>query len=288
MTLREHALRAVRTSRAVVADVQHPPFVRPGHYYSPMTSKPDVDHAIASRRPPAGVDLREDQQVALARELALSEPPRHRWQPHNGMFDTADASMLRALLLRHRPRRFFEVGSGFSTAVALDVAEQSLPELQVTCVEPYADRLRSRLRPMDSTRLTLLEQPVQSREPRFLASQVGSGDIFFIDSTHVVKPGSDVVWLILHTLPLLPVGVLVHVHDVFWPFEYPDGWLREGRDWTEAYLLHAFLSHNHAWQIELNGSWLWQHDKSLFPATATSPPGSLWLRRVSDDASATR
>jgi hypothetical protein len=65
--------------------------------------------------------------------------------------------------------------------------------------------------------------------------------------------------------------------DVFWPFEYPNGWLREGRDWTEAYLLQAFLAHNDAWQIELNCSWLWQHDRALFPEEADSPPGSLWL-----------
>jgi len=119
------------------------------------------------------------------------------------------------------------------------------------------------------------------RQPEELVSGLEPGDFFFIDSTHVVKAGSDVVWLYLHVLPLLPPGAIVHIHDVFWPFEYLDDWLREGREWTEIYLLHAFLMYNADWEILLFGSWLWHEHPELVPADlAASQPGSIWLRRT--------
>jgi hypothetical protein len=106
--------------------------------------------------------------------------------------------------------------------------------------------------------------------------------VLFIDSTHVVKAGSDVSWLILQVLPRLAPGVIVHIHDIFWPFEYPAAWLREHRDWTENYLVHAFLLGNSDWEILLFSSWLWQKHPELIPdRIAAERPGSLWLRRRS-------
>ena len=82
-------------------------------------------------------------------------------------------------------------------------------------------------------------------------------------------------------LPGLPPGVLVHVHDIFWPFEYPSAWLAERRDWTEVYLLHAFLAGNESWEVVLFGSWLWcEHPALVPPALAGEQPGSIWLRKV--------
>ena len=106
------------------------------------------------------------------------------------------------------------------------------------------------------------------------------GDVLFIDSTHVVKPGSDVVWLFLHVLPRLAPGVVVHVHDIFWPFEYPPEWLAERRDWTESYLLHAFLAGNREWEILLFSSWLWARHPELVPSRLDGVPGNIWLRKL--------
>lgn len=276
---RQHLIRAVR---AVAQDVRRPPYVAPGHYYSPRTAGTDVHRAIAARRPPVAVDLREAEQLALVERLQLGLPPRNRWSP-NRMFGPFDAAVLRAMLIDLRPAHFFEVGSGFSTAIALDVADEALADLRVTCVEPYPDRLLSRLRPGDRERLTLLQSRVQDLDAADIAAQVRPGDVLFIDSTHVVKAGSDVVWLLLHTLPLLAEGVVVHVHDIHWPFEYPDAWLREGRDWTEAYLLHAFLAYNAAWRVLLFTDWLAQEHPEVLPSQLRGiASGSLWMRRLPD------
>ena len=129
-----------------------------------------------------------------------------------------------------QPERIIEAGSGYSTMIALD---EGYP---VTCIEPHPDRLLSLVRPGDP--VTLLRQLVQD-VPLSLYGELAAGDILFIDSSHVVKAGSDVCWLLLRVLPRLAPGAVVHLHDIFWPFEYPAAWLREHRDWTEDYLLNA-------------------------------------------------
>jgi hypothetical protein len=275
--------RVGRVTRALMADARRPPFVAPGHYYSPRTSAADVEHAIANKRVPIGIDLRAAAQQQLAADLHLTPPPVNRWIPDQDMFGIADGAILRAMLLHYRPSRLVEIGSGLSTAVVLDLAEGTLPDLDITCVDPYTDRLLSRLRPGDADRITIIPRRVQDLAPEALVEGLRPGDVFFIDSTHVVKPGSDVCWLYLHTLPRIPPGVLVHIHDIFWPFEYLDDWLREGRDWTEAYLLQAFLTQNDKWEIVLFGSWLWhEHPELVPPDLADAQPGSIWLRRRED------
>lgn len=276
--------RVARTARSVSAVVRYPPFVAPGHFYSPLTTDTDRRRALTWTEDP-GVDLNADRQRDLAVELGsvLAEPlPGPRYVPANTMFCPADAAVYRALLGRLRPGRVLEVGSGFSTAVALDEADRNplLADLKITCVEPYPDRLLGLLQERDRDRLRLIRQPVQEATLDTFTG-LRAGDILFIDSTHVVKAGSDVIWLFLHVLPRLAAGVTVHVHDVFWPFEYPQDWLRQGRDWTEAYLLHAFLAGHTGWEITFFSSWFWhRHPDLVPPALAGQQPGSIWLRKT--------
>jgi predicted O-methyltransferase YrrM len=275
--------RTVRTARAVRAVVARPPFVPPGHFYSPLTSAADTRRGLSWPDAP-GVDLRDERQRELAAQLepVLRQPaPGPRYVPANEVFGPADAAVFRAMLSHLRPARLLEVGSGYSTAVALDEADHSpgLSGLEITCVEPFPERLLGLLTTSDADRLTLLRQPVQD-VALDVYGQLGPRDILFIDSTHVVKAGSDVIWLFLHVLPRLAPGVIVHVHDVFWPFGYPAAWLAQRRDWTEAYLLHAFLIGNSDWEILLFPSWLWQCHPELVPGhLAGHEPGSIWLRK---------
>lgn len=276
--------RAVRTARAVRTVVARPPYVPPGHFYSPLTADVDVSRALTWAGAP-GVDVAEAAQLALAAELRplLAEPaPGPRYAPDNSMYGPGDAAVYRAMMTHLRPARIIEVGSGYSTALALDEADANavLSGLEITCIEPFPERLLGLMKASDHERLSLLRQPVQDIDPATYA-QLGPQDVLFVDSTHVVKAGSDVVWLFLHVLPRLAPGVVVHVHDVFWPFEYPAEWLRERRDWTENYLLHAFLIGNASWEILFFSSWFWQCHPDLVPERlASERPGSIWLRRV--------
>lgn len=258
----------------------------PGHFYSPLTSVADARRALGrDGSAPGGVNLREREQLTLAAHLrpVLQAPlPGPRYVPDNDMYEASDAAVYRAMLQHVRPRRIIEAGSGYSTAVALDEAatDPELAGLELTCVEPYPDRLLGLLHPGDHERLSVLRQPVQD-VPLAVYRTLRAGDILFVDSTHVVKPGSDVVWLVLDVFPRLAPGVVVHIHDMFWPFTYPDTWLRERRDWNEAYIVHAFLAGNAGWEILLFSSWLWQcHPDTVPRHLSDGRPGSLWLRKT--------
>ena len=268
--------RAKQFAGAVKREFTNPLFMPPGHYYSPVATAADRHRATRDRQLSAAVNINEDEQLALIRNLTLSVPRSHRWVDDNDLFNAPEAALYRALLLQHRPRRVIEIGSGYSTALALDVAETDLPDLKITCIEPFPTRLRRLLRPEDSARLTLFEQPLHQVDISALVSELEPGDVFFVDSTHVVKPASDVLQILLHVLPALPEGVLVHFHDIYWPFEYPDAWLAEGRDWNEAYFLHAFLAYNDQFRIFLFQHFLHIEHAGLLPAHL-SPGSSLWM-----------
>jgi predicted O-methyltransferase YrrM len=229
-----------------------------------------------------GIDTNATEQLELARQLAAVQPtftPR-RWNESdsNAMFGEIDARVLFAVIALLQPPRIVEVGSGYSTAVMLDAADAMSSAPAITCIEPYPERLQSLLRPEDS--VELLAEPVQDVPPETFTS-LAAGDLLFIDSTHVAKPGSDVLWIYLDVLPRLPAGVIVHIHDIFWPFSYRQEWLDQGRDWTEAYFLRALLTDSPSWEILLFNDWLWtQHpDVAETIAPATDRPGSIYLRR---------
>lgn len=132
----------------------------------------------------------------------------------------------------------------------------------------------------------LIKEPVQN-VPLSTFEKLGEDDILFIDSSHVLKVGSDVQYEYNEILPRLNKGVLIHVHDVFLPFEYPKKWIRQyHRFWTEQYLLQAFLTYNSAFKVIWGGYYMHRnHPELLEKAFKTySPekiePGSFWMRKV--------
>lgn len=237
-----------------------------GHYYSPIPSKGDVSQGIKEKRGCdqfPDIDLRQSEQSALIGELADFYPDlpfsekagvKTRYYYDQGWFCYSDAIMLYCMIRKFAFNRIVEVGSGYSSAVMLDTMESSnRDDFKITFVEPYPDRLRSLVDVSKDSRLSLLESGVQSIDPSVFLS-LEAGDLLFIDSSHVLKYGSDLQFLLFNILPSLSSGVFVHFHDIFYPFEYPSEWLREGRYWNECYFLRAFLSGNRDWKIVL-----WNH-----------------------------
>jgi len=152
-------------------------------------------------------------------------------------------------MIRHlKPRRVLEIGSGYSTLVTAAASVRNRQQgkaSEVTAVDPEP---RLPLWPppdgLDRVLPTAAEQlPLE----RFL--ELGRGDVLFVDSSHTVKLGSDVNFLVLEVLPRLRPGVVVHFHDIFLPYEYPRAWYERGTYLAEHYLLHAFLIGNAAYEI---------------------------------------
>lgn len=170
---------------------------------------------------------------------------------NNGMFPPLDAIVLYGMLREYRPARLIEVGSGFSTEIALLAARHS--QTKIFCIEPYPT---SRLLAREPELAKLTKLPVQE-VPLDTFSALQAGDFLFIDTTHSVKLGSDVNHLIFNVLPRLQPGVFIHIHDIFLPYEYPRRWYDDiSIFWNEQYLILAYLLENPHIEIVLPNYWL--------------------------------
>ncbi|MCW2523986.1 MAG: hypothetical protein JWO63_2321 [Frankiales bacterium] len=269
----------------------------PGHFYSPVADLTEISQrqeqifAVPDSLP--GIDLNAAGQLdrltefaAFAAEQPFADGPTEglRYQFVNNFFSYGDGMAYYCMLRSIRPRRIIEVGSGWSSALALDVDELFFDaSTEMTFIEPYPDRLAELIRPEDRGRVRILEEPLHAVDPS-LFSELAAGDLLFIDSTHVSKIGSDVNQLILDVLPSLPAGVHIHVHDVFYPFEYPRDWVYDGRSWSEDYLLRAYLSQNERVRITWFNSYLNQFHhgavSAAMPLWARNTGGSIYLETV--------
>jgi hypothetical protein len=173
----------------------------------------------------------------------------------------------------------------------LDIDETWLDRsIDFTFIDPYSERLTALVHDSDLTQAKLITDPVQNISLDVFEA-LGQNDVLFIDSSHVCKLGSDVNYLLFDVLPTLKTGVWVHFHDVFWPFEYPLEWARQGVAWNESYFLRAFLQYNSQFEVTLFLSFLAGHYPVEYRRFMPGPeqtawcessylPSSIWLRRL--------
>ena len=275
------------------------PFAPDGHFYSPIPNRFQFpkEHSVFKQdiRDIPGIDLNHDDQFDLLRQLcAIWEEKEknltlypisnsRRFNLNQDFFREADALSLYGMIRHFKPSKIIEVGSGHSSALMLDTLDETSSwKTDVTFIEPYPERLMSVLSDKDRRYIALVESGVQEvAVSKF--QELEENDLLFIDSSHVSKLGSDVNYLFLEVLPKLNKGVIVHIHDIFYPFDYPFEWIQDGRSWNEAYLLRAFLTGNSQFEILLWNSWLgikvlvWIQEHS--PLFMKNTGGSIYLRR---------
>jgi len=267
----------------------------PNHYYEPIPDTSALDEAIWERESGmVGLDWHPQRQRAFLDavcsryksefdEFELDKPGANcRYFGRNGVFGRMDGDVLYCMIRHYRPRTVIEVGSGWSTflsACALEKnrAEDGIPT-RLVAIEPFPTPT---LRQGIGGNVELVEARLQDVDLD-LFQTLEENDILFLDSTHVVKIDSDVCHEYLEILPRLQPGVLVHIHDIYLPDEYPKQ-LVLGRKifWNEAYLLQAFLAFNRAFEI----LWAANYMRSRYPQDCSQvfrePAGSsFWLRRV--------
>jgi hypothetical protein len=238
-----------------------------------------------------GIDMREEKQLALLRDAFskyrseydtfAKEPTAvpHEFYFNNGLFSGTDALVHYCMVRHFQPRIVLEVGGGFSTRIAAAAALRN-GTTQVRSIEPYPDTVLAAGFPG----LTELIRSDVQNVPLETFESLGANDILFIDSTHAVKTGGDVTYLYLRVLPRLAPGVIVHVHDIFLPLEYPRDWVVEHKlFWTEQYLLHAFLLFNREFEILMANTYLGLRHPDEFRRAFPKAPwwggGSFWFRR---------
>ncbi len=251
------------------------------HFYSPLPTISELPEDIFRKLfSCTGVDFHPNEQKQLLSELkAFSK----EYSPvQNIGLSLVDAFVLYSLIRKHKPKVMVEIGSGESTRIALQALVKNREEgfdFKFTAVEPYPP---SHLFQLNIPGFELKVQKVQEVPLDYFKD----ADILFIDSSHVSKIGSDVNYEILEILPKMKSGSLIHWHDIVFPQEYPENWIRSGQQfWNESYMLQAFLSFNSAFKIIWASKYLQTFENKLleteFPFyTSKHNLTSLWVKRI--------
>jgi hypothetical protein len=274
-------------------------------YYSPLPDLRRLEKNRARWSGPSelpGLKIDLTQMKELWNELAAGSLAEYESLPayaelmkesYGEGYTPLDAMTLYLLLRHARPRRYVEVGAGLSTYYATCAARQNAAEghpMEITCIEPFP---HAKLRSLSG--ISLIEKDVQEVDCS-LFENLTAGDVLFIDSTHALKIDGDVSYIYLEILPRLNKGVIVHIHDIPFPYNTPfpaDTWVFDREwpiFWTEAMLLQAFLCHNSDFEIRLSLPYIrfkdeeflrqnvsgYDHRKGTGPDTFSS----IWLERV--------
>ena len=265
--------------------------VTPARFNQPIPDTQSLPETIWSRPSElVGIDMNESAQLNLLGSFSkfrdeYQQFPTGKTGVHNQfylgnrLFDRTDALVAYCMIRHFQPRLIIEVGSGFSSLVLGQAAAKN-KNSGLICIEPFP---REFLREDFPGLQSLIEKKVQDIDLEFF-SQLDPGDILFIDSSHTVKIGGDVNYLFLEVIPRLNPGVIVHVHDIFLPFEYRRDWvLDEFRFWTEQYLLQSFLTFNSEFEVLMANYYLSRYHqdqlKATFPDLSSWVGGSFWMRR---------
>jgi len=275
--------------------------VLPVHFYSPI---PDTRLLRKNRgefereQNLLGIDMKEQTQVELMKSICPKYrdeyskfPLESNGDPNqyclaNGSYGFASGQMHYCIVRDLKPARIIEIGSGHSTLATLSAVrvndEETESRTEVTAIEPYPSHFIDAL---DGTSITLIRSKVEDIDP-VLFETLKSGDLLFIDSSHVSKFGSDVNFEMFEILPRLAKGVVVHIHDIQFPFDYYESYiLDEHHFWNEQYLVQAFLMYNDSFEIVWCGSYmtarypdlLAKHFPHFDPARV---PTGLYIRRI--------
>jgi Methyltransferase domain len=269
--------------------------VTPCHYYQPLPVVKELKPQLWERKSELrGVAMNEAAQLDFLRNVCSRYKPEYdqfgvqeaqgdtRYYVYNGSFGETDGDILYSVIRHFRPRKLIEIGSGWSTVLADHALKTNRREtgqpFELVAIEPYPP---SFLRDESIELSQLIAEKVQDVDLSHFES-LEENDILFIDSSHVAKIGSDVCWEIFEILPRLKKGVIVHFHDIFFPFEYPKSWITQNHFfWNEAYVLQAFMMYNQAFEIVCASNWMKTKHPDLFQSLFRSAAAqSFWIRKI--------
>lgn len=266
--------------------------ILPNNFYQPI---PDVSFIDTKQLEKVdtleGIEMNEENQISLLNNFSKykkefnkipykGKSQTHRFHFNNLAFDGVDALVYYCMIRHFRPEKIFEVGSGWSTKIGAQAVLKN-GRGKLLSIEPYPQ-------PFMQTTFPGLSEIIADKVeniPLIFFSQLKKNDILFVDSSHTIKTCGDVNYLFLEVFPRLNKGVIIHIHDIFFPFDYPKDWiLKEHRFWAEQYLLQAFLMFNNNFQILYSNSYMKYRNlekvKTIFPKSPFYDGGSIWIQRI--------
>ncbi len=271
--------------------------ITPVHFYQPIPDKGALEDYPWNRRSEMpGVEMNEGGQLCRLADFSKkykaeyeafprSAPPQSvRFYVNNGTFESVDCEVYYCMIRHFKPRRIIEVGGGNSTLLSAKVAlankKEYGAETSLMVIEPFPGPVLE----ADFPGLTELIEAKVEQAPLTLFLELEENDILFIDSSHTLKIGGDVQRLYLEILPRLKKGVLIHIHDIFFPTDYPENVVMgRNRFWTEQYLVQAFLAFNSTFKVIWSSSYMHHLASSALEdafssySRAERRPASLWL-----------
>lgn len=218
-----------------------------------------------------------DAQKAVVEKFGRPELNDVAYSFDNAYFGSPDTEVLYALMDLYRPKRIVEIGSGNSTRVMRQAILDHGLDTKIVSIDPQPRVEVAHL--VDEMHRSCIEV----LDPEQVAGWLAPGDILFIDSSHLIAVGGDISFLYFHVLPRVKAGVLIHVHDIFLPYEYPKEWVVDLRwRFNEQFLLNAILAWSDTFSILWPGYFLQRADPNfdvLFPHSNGRRAQSFWLRK---------
>ncbi len=274
--------------------------VTPNHYYEPIPDTSTLSNKLWQKCSELiGIDINEQAQINLLSEFDLKYKEEFNRFPenkttcpyqyfiNNGYFGEIDGEILYCMIRHFKPKKIIEIGSGYSTYMSAQAIIKNKTdcghETELVSIEPYPNKVIKSGFPGLSHLISRKLQDVSLSD----FTSLEENDILFIDSSHVLKIDNDVQYEYLDILPRLKKGVIIQIHDIFLPEEYPREWVFNlYRFWNEQYLLQAFLAFNESFKVLWAGNYMCLNNTDQVESTFNSykknktKPGSFWIMKV--------
>ncbi len=260
------------------------------HYYDPKFEYSKDEKKLYLNRNLKSIDLKENNQLKLLEKLNFKNElieqnlqqgsNNFKFRFDNGSFEKGDAEIYYQIIRYFKPKKIIEVGSGHSTLIALEAIKKNENEnvkTSIKCIEPYENLW------LEEFNLDIIREPLEKTKLNW-TEELDKNDIFFLDSSHIIRPDGDVLKFYLEILPKLKTGVIIHIHDIFTPKNYSPNWTFDKvRLWNEQYLLEGILANSNKYEILLSLNYLKNNHfetlKNSCPYLENkTEPGSIYLR----------
>ena len=228
------------------------------NYYEPLFNFDNLKNKLSEKRNLPGIKFDTDNQIKNLRKFNYQkELDKLGFNINNNFFEAGDAEIYYQMIRHFKPNKIIEIGSGHSSLIAKEAIRNNKEidnfKSELICIEPYENKW------LEEKDIKVIRQKVEEVDVGFF-TELNKNDILFIDSSHVIKPQGDIIKIFLEILPKLKTGVIIHIHDIFSPRDYPENWLKiENRFFNEQYLLEGILDNSSRYNVILSLNLL-KHD----------------------------